>query len=158
MFLALFFALTGCASTKSFVKGFLGISSVDSLHNRTQGRFSSKYDLAYGDCYGKVLKIIRNMNARVFVEKKKSHCIGASNFDTAFLNCLDATEVGIFFVETSPTRTQADVVSKNSRLSKFVFDQIGSKIYAKIPEPATSNKTPQPVKGKSGQGTADIKK
>lgn len=126
-FLVLFFVFTGCA----FTKGFLGIASIDNLKDRKQGRFSATYNLPYPVCYDRVLAIVKTLSTQILIQDKKGHRIGASNFDAVFQKCLDATYVGIFFVEKSRSETQVDTVSKNSKLSKFVLDQISAKIYTK---------------------------
>ena len=134
-FLVLLFAFTGCASTKSFTKGFLGVGSIDGLKDRKEGRFSDKYSLSYPECYDRVLAIVKNLSTNVYIQDKKGHRIGASNFDTVFLQCIDATEAGIFFEEAGRSETKVDTVSKNSRLSKFVSEQISEKIYEKPGQP-----------------------
>ena len=144
VFLVLLFTFSGCASPRSFTKGFLGVASIDGLKDRKEGRFSAKFSLAYPDCYERVLTIVKSLSTQVFVQDKKGRRIGASNFDTVFLNCIDATEAGIFFEGKSSSETRVDTVSRNSRLSKFILDQISAKIYVKpvqLPLPKAS-KTP----------------
>ena len=116
----------GCASPKEYVRGVLGIS-VQGLKHQKEGRYSLQCDLKYKDCYDKVLTKIKKLNALVFLENKKEYSIGASNFNSAFPRCLDATEVGIFF-ETRETQTKIDVASKNYHLAKFIHDELLSEL------------------------------
>ena len=151
VFLVLLFAFSGCASPKYIAKDFLGISSIDGLKDRKTGRFSGNFKLSYPECYDRVLAIVKTLSNDVFVQDKKGHVIGASNFDTVFLQCVDATEAGIFFEEISRSETKVDTVSKNSRLSKFVLEQISAKIYIKPsqkPEPNAAKSQASSVKTK----------
>lgn len=124
----LLFAFSGCASEKTFAKGFIGIPSVDNLRVRTEGRFSGEFDMPYSQCFNKAILVVKGLKAEIFHKNINDGSIGADKFDVSFPKCLDATELGIFITKETPGKTKIDVVSKNSELSEFVFKQIYSKL------------------------------
>ncbi len=118
-----------CATPSQIARSFLGVS-VESLRNRTEGRFSVACAGSYHDCFTKTRQMIAGLKADIFVEDEKGRVIGASGFAQVFPDCLDATDVGIFFDTSNPKTTTIAVISRNSRLSRFVSENLASKLGA----------------------------
>lgn len=129
--LAMVLVANACAPSLKLARGFLGIS-VDSLRNQTRGRFSAVCNASYHDCFTKTVALCKDMKADVFVQSEKERSIGASHFNSVFSDCLDATDVGIFFDPVSPGATRIDVVSSNSRLSEFVSEELTAKLKVQV--------------------------
>jgi len=91
-----------------------------------EGRYSQEFDLTVEDAYQKVKVVLKELDAYLFVDNSKKPFISAMRFDKSFVNCIDTTEVGIFFESESDNKTKVDVACGNVRLAKFVADKIFS--------------------------------
>jgi len=125
---AIIFSVAGCAITNSL----LGTST--QALEQLKVRHSKIFDKDAGYCYQKSLDVLKKWNADVFQTKTGTYII-AMKLDNVFNSCINTTEVGIFFKESEPGKTQVDVASLNYSLSQFVADNLFK--YIENPEAPT---------------------
>ena len=86
-------------------------------------KYSKVFDKDISYCYENILKTLASWKVAIY-EKKEKRYILALHFDTVFANCIDTTEVGIFFKELEPNKTEIEVSSFNYNLSNFVVEKL----------------------------------
>jgi len=125
------FFLSGC-SIRHFSGYMLG-TYVSQPKEGEKGRYSRIFNCPYPVCYEEVQGILIRMGALIFIKNKKGHMISAMHFDKIYRYCIDTTEVGIFFKEIGPAKTQIDVACGNYGLAKFASEKIFSRLKKNLP-------------------------
>ena len=86
-------------------------------------KYSKTFDKDISYCYENTLKTLASWGVTIY-EKKARRYILALRFDTVFANCIDTTEIGIFFKELEPNKTKIEVSSFNHNLSNLVGEKL----------------------------------
>lgn len=102
-------SLTGCAIFGSDVQG---LRAIKEAHVQV-------FDKDPASCYGLTAKALAKWNAVMFQYVKNDYIV-AMELESVFKNCINTTEVGIFFTQTAPNKTEVKVTSLNYNLSRFV--------------------------------------
>jgi len=102
--------LPGCAVL--FGTDVRGLSEVKEEHVKVFDK-----DVSY--CYERTRFILTKWGA-VAYDKIRGEYIVAMKLDRVFPSCIDTTELGIFFTEIEPHKTEVKVTSLNYNLSKAV--------------------------------------
>lgn len=97
-------------------------ASVETLQ-RTDVKYSETFDKDIAQCYKTAKAALGNWKVTVSEEKEGRYLV-ATNCDKIFPNCINTTQVGIFFDEGAPGATKISVASLNSNLSKFTADKL----------------------------------
>ena len=121
VFLALLIFLTGC-SGKQMREEFVRLSVEDvktSAHNYTR-----EVDLGPYASYEKTKEVIKSLNGSIRYEDYLKLFIIGENFDTAFTNCTNTTQVGIVITAISENRSKVTLYSGNYYLGNFVFTKL----------------------------------
>ena len=101
--------LSGCALMTADVGA---LYEMEKAHMKTFEK-----DVPY--CYNMTLKAIEKWNASVFQQRRGDYIV-AMGLTTLYGSSIDTTEVGIFFTETAPGKTEIKVASLNYSLSEVV--------------------------------------
>ncbi|MFA6320467.1 MAG: hypothetical protein WCY36_01260 [Candidatus Omnitrophota bacterium] len=102
-------SFSGCAI---FLADVDGLRKIKTVHTKIINK-----DLPY--CYELTKKILVSWNGVIFQERKNDYIV-AMELDYAFRNCISTTELGVFFTEAEPGKTEIKVTSLNSQLSEFI--------------------------------------
>jgi hypothetical protein len=108
-----FICISGCA--------MLGITQWQLQHEKVKYSKSFEKDAQY--CYQATKDALAKWNALVWYEQEGAYII-AMNFDKIYKNCIDTTELGIFFKEEALKKTQVEVSSMNHHLSQYVSEKL----------------------------------
>jgi hypothetical protein len=129
---AVIICVSGCTmkNFNHYCRVALG-TSTSALENE-KVRYSKIFDKDIAYCYKETLEALKKWGAVVFLQRDKD-CIIAVKLDRIFNSCIDTTEVGIFFKEIGPDKTQVDVTSLNYQLGQFVSENL----FKFIENPAT---------------------
>ena len=100
---------TGCA--------ILG-SDVQAMRNIKVAHVRS-FDKSLSACYELTAKALTKWGA-VIAQSHRNDYIVAMEFEKVFRPCINTTELGIFFTETGPDKTEMKVTSANYNLSEFI--------------------------------------
>ena len=106
-------SFTGCALIGSDVRG---LRDIKEAHTRVFDK-----DLPY--CYDLTIKALSRWKASAF-QRRKNDYIVAMELETVFRSCIDTTELGLFFTETGPNKTEVKVTSLNYNLSEAVAQKL----------------------------------
>ena len=106
-------SVSGCA--------ILGITQWQLQHEKVKFSKSFEKDVRY--CYQTTKDALAKWNAYVWYEQEGCYII-AIKFDKIYKNCIDTTELGIFFKEEGPQKTGVEVSSPNHNLSQFVSEKL----------------------------------
>jgi hypothetical protein len=110
-------SFSGCAIFASDVNG---LWQIEKAHIKI-------FDKDISSCYALTTEALAQWNA-VAYQKEKNNYIVAMEFDSIFVGTTDTTEVGIFFTQIAPQKTEVKITSLNYSLSEFVgrhlFDYI----------------------------------
>jgi len=120
-FLVLLIFLAGC-SGKQMREEFVRLSVEDvktSAHSYTR-----EVDLGPYASYEKTKEVIKSLNGSIRYEDYLKLFIVGENFDMAFTNCTDTTQVGIVITLISEKRSELTVYSGNYYLGNFVFTKL----------------------------------
>ena len=101
--------LSGCALFGSDVQG---LSEIKEAYTRT-------FDKNASTCYELTTKALAKWKTVVFQQNKDDYIV-AIEFEKVFRSCINTTELGIFFTETGPNKTEVKVTSLNYNLSQFI--------------------------------------
>ncbi len=107
--LAVIVSFSGCAILGSDVRG---LRDIKEAHAKV-------FDKDIAQCYDLTLKALSKWKASVFQERKRDYIV-AMEFESVFNSCINTMELGIFFTETAPHRTEVKVTSLSSNLSGFI--------------------------------------
>ena len=119
----LVFLLLGCHGRGHLIGYTLG-TYVSQPEEGEEGRHSETFDCAWEDCYQDVQDVLKDMDVLIFHRDKRRKMISAMYFDKIYKNCIDTTEVGIFFKEIEQDKTQVDVACGNYDLAEFASEKI----------------------------------
>ena len=111
--LVLIASLTGCAVFGSDVHGLCDIKVA---HTKV-------FDKEMHYCYDLTAKALSSWGAVIFQQRKDDYIV-AMEFERIFRGCINTTEVGIFFTQTGPHKTEAKVTSLNYNLSQFIAQKL----------------------------------
>ena len=111
--LVLIASLTGCAVFGSDMKG---LRDIKAAHTKV-------FDKDLSSCYELTAKALSAWNAVIFQQRKDDYMV-AMEFEKIFRSCINTTEVGIFFTQTAPHKTEVKVASLNSSLSQFIAQKL----------------------------------
>jgi len=89
-----------------------GLDSIKEAHTKV-------FDKDISRCYELTAQALKKWNASVFQEYKDGYIV-AMELEGVFNSCINTTELGIFFTETEPHKTEVKVTSLNYRLSEFI--------------------------------------
>jgi len=106
-------SVSGCA--------MMGITQWQLQHEKVKYSKSFEKDVQY--CYRTTKDALDKWNASVWYEQENCYII-AIKFNKIYKNCIDTTELGIFFKEEGPQKTQVEVSSMNHHLSQFVSEKL----------------------------------
>ncbi|MFA5143471.1 MAG: hypothetical protein WC522_04815 [Candidatus Omnitrophota bacterium] len=110
-------SLAGCA---------LFLADVPALWKIKEARIQV-FDKEVADCYDLTINALAEWKAVVFQQRVDDYIV-AMRFEDIFKSCVNTTEVGIFFTQTAPHKTEVKVTSLNYNLSQAVslklFDYI----------------------------------
>jgi len=116
--------LGGCAMIKETTRGVLGISTKQIEEARSNNVLAKTFHYSYKDCYDKVKKILKQMNAYIYSEDKAKKMIAI------YITEADTTPVGIFFTEVDALNTKIELASP----STFGRDYIAKKLFFGLEE------------------------
>ena len=102
-------SFTGCAL---FGSGVQGLRAIKEAHMKV-------FDKDPASCYELTAKALSNWKAVIFQYRKNDYIV-AMEFESVFKNCINTTELGIFFTQTAPNKTEVKVTSLNYNLSRFI--------------------------------------
>ena len=105
--------LAGCAVFGSDVQG---LYNVKEAHTKV-------FDKSISRCYKLTTQALKKWGAVRF-QKSKDDYIVAMEFEKVFRSCIDTTELGIFFTETGPHKTEVRVTSLNYNLSELISQKL----------------------------------
>ena len=105
--------LAGCAVFGSDVQG---LDNIKEAHKKVFGKDISR-------CYKLTTVALKKWHAVRF-QKYKDGYIVAMEFEKVFRSCINTTEVGIFFTETEPHKTEVKVTSLDYNLSRFIAPRL----------------------------------
>ena len=105
--------LAGCAVFGSDVQGLYSIKEAE----------TKVFDKDVSRCYKLTTVALEKWKAIRF-QKSKDGYIVAMGLESVFKSCIDTTELGIFFTEIAPHRTEVKVVSLNYSLSQFIAPKL----------------------------------
>lgn len=108
--LLLVLALTGCASVKDVSRNFIGIST-DELEAGKTDSIYQVYPCEVSACFDAVIDIARENKYYIFMKDEVRGLIVLMNIP----ECVDTTEVGVFFTRLS--REQGVKIELSSRSS-----------------------------------------
>lgn len=120
-----FFFLEGCVSLNEAGKKVWG-SSVEHLERRRKDGKAATFALSRDECFSKVEKLIKAMDAEVYLKSKELDYLAAMKFK----GHVDTTEVGVFFTAGDPGKTRVEVASMSPRL----MDQVSEMIFEALKE------------------------
>lgn len=116
------FCMSSCA-VLDYPKRIAGYS-IANFENEQNGRFSFDCDLEPRKAYNKCNLFLFENNIQTNFKNDKKLYVVASKFTLIYEYTLDSTEVAFFVYETENNKSKIDVVSNNSRLSKFVYNKL----------------------------------
>ena len=113
-------SFTGCALFGSDARG---LRAIKEAHTKV-------FDKDAASCYELTAKALSKWKASIFQQSKNDYIV-AMEFESVFKNCIDTTELGIFFTplekssltgftQTAPNKTEVKVTSLNYNLSRFI--------------------------------------
>ena len=105
--------LAGCAVFGSDVQG---LSEIKDAHTQV-------FDKDLSRCYELTAQALKKWNAVIFQEYKDGYIV-ATELEGVFRSCINTTELGIFFNETAPHKTEVKVTSLNYSLSRFIAPKL----------------------------------
>ena len=76
-------------------------------------------------------QIVEQMEVSIFYENQEERVISARDFDKVFKQCVNSTEVGIFFKEITPLKTEVSFACGNVGLANFAAREIYSRLNSK---------------------------
>lgn len=103
-----------------------------------KGRYSQNFNYSYSDCFTRTKKVLCETGVSVYYESLPEGIISAKNFNGIFKNCIDTTEVGIFFKETGPGKTQVDIACGNINLAEFAAKLIFKNLEEELSQDETT--------------------
>jgi len=118
-------SLTGCASLKEGVKGFLGISTKKLYELRGQG-IKRTFDFSYADAFSETKAILKRNGSYIYCEDKKSGLLAL------YVSEEDTTVVGVFLSEVGPRQTHLEVVSLSTSAKELIAQRIFSGLQEKF--------------------------
>lgn len=96
--------------------------SVRSLE-KSKVKYSKIFEKDASYCYEKSLELLDKWGAVIF-QKRAEQYIAAWGFSNIYKNCINTTELGIFFSQPGPDKTQVEVSSYNKRLSGYISEKL----------------------------------
>jgi len=109
MFICIAVSFSGCAI---FLADVNGLSKVKPAHTKV-------FDKDIPSCRELTKQALTKWSAIIFQERRNDYIV-AMEFDSVFKNCVNTTELGIFFTEVAPNKTEIKITSLNNSLSEFV--------------------------------------
>ena len=106
-------SFSGCAV---FLADIHGLQKIKPAHVKV-------FDKDQERCYELTKAALAEWHAVVFQTRKYDYIV-AMELDYVFMNCVNTTELGIFFTEKAPGKTEVKVTSLNYQLSEFVADNL----------------------------------
>jgi hypothetical protein len=106
-------SVSGCA--------MLGITQWQLQH--TGAKYSRTFEKDAQYCYRTTKDALAKWNASVWYEQEGRYIV-AIEFNGIYKNCIDTTELGIFFKKEGPQKTQVEVASLNGNLSQYVSERL----------------------------------
>lgn len=110
-------AISGCA--------MMGITQWQLQHQKV--KYSKSFDKDVRYCYKTTKDFLDKWKAYVWYEQENSYLI-VIKLNKIYKGCIDTTELGIFFTEEGPQKTQIEVSSGNYNLSKYVSEKLSEYI------------------------------
>ena len=77
------------------------------------------FDKDLSSCYALTVKALSGWKAVIFKNRQDDYIV-AMEFEKVFRSCINTTELGIFFTQTAPNKTEVKVTSMNYNLSEFI--------------------------------------
>jgi len=113
--------LAGCTGQQMREEFFrLSIEDVTaSPHN-----YSGEVDLGPYAAYERTKEVIKSLNGTIKYEHYLELFIIGENFNRAFVNCTDTTQVGIVITPVSDKKSRLTLYSANYYLGNFVFTKL----------------------------------
>ncbi|MDD5136360.1 MAG: hypothetical protein PHN63_03305 [Candidatus Omnitrophica bacterium] len=112
LFMAAVF-LSGCAL---FLSDVQRLWEIKEAHTKV-------FDKDVADCYDMTLSALAKWGAIAFQQRQDDYIVGMQ-FENIFKSCIDTTEVGIFFTQTDPHKTEVKVTSLNYNLSRAISQKL----------------------------------
>lgn len=91
--------------------------------NEIEGAQTKIFDKDISRCYELTAEALKKWNAIKFQESRDGYIV-AMELEGVFHSCINTTELGIFFTETEPHKTEVKVASLNQRLSQFIAPEL----------------------------------
>jgi len=107
----------GCAAA-SLAGCAVIFADVGALRN-IKAAHAKVFDKDLASCYDLTTAAFPRWQAIIFQKRYGDYIVGME-FDNFFRNCVDTTEVGIFFTAVASDKTEVKVTSPDYRLSEFV--------------------------------------
>lgn len=127
--------LAGCAVFGSDVQG---LDNIKEAHKKV-------FDKDISRCYKLTTEALKKWKAVRFQKYKDGYII-AMEFEAVFRGCINTTEVGIFFNEAEPHKTEVKVASLNYNLASFVASNLFNYIDKDGKLPAAERLKPSKVR------------
>ena len=116
-------SISGCASTKESIKGFMGVST-KVLEDGRRDAVVKNINYNYFNCYTKTLDVLKQIGAYMYSKDIKKHMIAI------YVTEEDTTPVGIFFKEIDEANTQIEISSP----SIYAKEKISQSLFSALEE------------------------
>ena len=94
---------------------------------KTRGKIYNKtFDKDFFSFYRKITQELKEMGVSSYRGSQKENFLVVNQFNKAFAQCDNATEVAIFFTELDMLKTKVEVSSLNYSLAEFVASKLFS--------------------------------
>ncbi|MFA6914422.1 MAG: hypothetical protein WCQ83_04420 [Endomicrobiia bacterium] len=124
--LFLLLSVSSCA-VLDYPKRLAGYSTA-SFETEKNGRFVIKTELSAQKAYNKCNLFLFEKQIQTNFKNDKKMYVVASKYSLIYEYCLDSTEVGFFVHPLENETSEIEVISNNTRLAKFVYQQLSEYI------------------------------
>lgn len=118
--------MSSCA-VLDYPKRIAGYSTAN-FETEQKGKFSIKTNLSAQKAYNKCNLFLFEKSIQTNFKNDKRMSVVASKFSLLYEYCLDSTEVGFFVHPLEEETSEIQVISNNSKLAKFVYEQLSEYI------------------------------
>jgi len=118
--------MSSCA-VLDYPKRIAGYSTAN-FEIEQKGKFSIKTNLSAQKAYNKCNLFLFEKSIQTNFKNDKRMYVVASKFSLLYEYCLDSTEVGFFVHPLEEETSEIQVISNNSKLAKFVYEQLSEYI------------------------------
>ncbi|MDR0485717.1 MAG: hypothetical protein LBH29_03205 [Elusimicrobiota bacterium] len=121
LFIFIVFSFTSC-SLVEYPKRFLGYSTAKFTDAKTQ-KSEKVFATSKSTAFKKSVNIINKLKAQITHSNYKEGYIAAFNLSKYFDNCLDSTEIAVFFEEIDAESVKITIACNNSLLLRNFADK-----------------------------------